>query len=188
MTELLTLQHQQQEHDREYHRDIYTLPYPDRMNHYILHFSKYVGRLSQDYPDDDMRGQQLEKTIADCFIVALATANTLNLNLQNELEEMFGLEEDNIDDWADMLNTSDEMMKLEELQDWLFKQLATPAGNMANAMESLDHMESVDARQIWEEETIDIVANLMIASESLNPDLEKLLEERWTEIEEQSIL
>ena len=187
-TTLLDLQKRQQEHDKEHHRDIFTLPYPDRMNHYVHHFSKYVGRMSRDYADDDMRIEQIEKTLADSFIVGLAAANTLNLDLQSELEGMFGLEADGVAEWGDALNPSDEVMDSEELKEWLFTRMASPAGRMANAMESLDHMEPMNTREVLEEETVEIVSNLLIAAENLGTDLEQILSERWTKIEEESIL
>lgn len=188
MTELIDLQKRQKEHDRDHHRDIFTLPYPDRMNHYVLHFSKYVGRLSRDYGDAEQRQNQLEKTLADSFIVGLAAANTLNLNLQEELEEMFGLAETGLDSWAESLNSADDTMELEELQEWWFRRMASPTGRMSNALESLDHMEPINVRDILEEDVVEIISNLLIVSDNLPSDLNKLLDDRWTEIEENSIL
>lgn len=187
-TGLLDLQKRQIEHDKEHHQDIYTLPYPERMNHYVLHFSKYVGRLSRDYADEERREEQLEKTLADSFIVALAAANTLNLDLQAELEEIFGLEADGVAEWAEELDPADDPMDSEEVQEWLFQRMATPTGRMSNAMESLDHMEPMNVRELLEEETVEIVSNLLITAENLRTDLEELLDDRWTEIEEESIL
>lgn len=188
MTELIELQERQQEHDRQHHRDIYTLPYPDRMNHYTLHFSKYVGRLSRDYGDDDLLEDQLEKTVADSFIVGLAAANTLNLNLQDELEETFGIEAESIEEWSNNLNLAETDMNLQELKLWWFERMAAPTGRMAKALESLDHMEPVKVRQLLEESTVEIISNLLIVAGNLSPELEELLDIRWANIEENSIL
>lgn len=185
---LLDLQKRQREHDKEHHHDIYTLPYPDRMNHYVLHFSKYVGRLSREYADQDTRMEQLEKTLADSFIVALAAANTLNLDLEVQLEEMFGTGAESLAEWAESLDPAKDPMDSGEVQDWLFQRMASPTGSMSNAMESLDHMEPINTRELLEEETVEIVSDLLIASENLGIDLEALLDDRWTEIEEESIL
>jgi hypothetical protein len=73
-------------------------------------------------------------------------------------------------------------------QDWLFQRMASPAGSMSNAMESLDHMEPMNTRELLEEETVEVVSDLLIASENLDFDLVALLDDRWTEIEEESIL
>ena len=191
MTELRTiieLQKRQKEHDRDHHRDIYTLPYPDRMNHYVLHFSKYVGRLSQDYAEEEQLAAQLEKTLADSFIVAIAGANTLNIDLQNQLEEMFGLDANSVEEWADLLNQSEEDMDPDELKRWWLKRMAGPTGRMANALESLDHMEPINGRQILEDDIIEIIADLLIVASCLELDLIEVLEARWSEIEENSIL
>lgn len=187
-TGFLDLQKRQQKHDQGHHQDIFTLPYPERMNHYVLHFSKYVGRLSHDYANEDVREEQVEKTIADSFIVGLAAANTLNLDMQNELEAKFGPKADVVSEWVVELNPTDEIKDSEELQDWLFTHMATPTGRMSNAMESLDHMEPVNVREILEEDTVEIISHLLIAAGNLTTDLEILLDERWTEIEEESIL
>lgn len=185
---LLDLQKRQQEHDKDYHRDIFTLPYPGRMNHYVHHFSKYVGRLSRDYPDEETRTKQLEKTVADSFIVGLAAANTLNLDLQEVLSREFGLNGDDVATMAMELDKEEGKMDFEELQHWLFKEVSTPTGRMADAMESLDHMEPMDTREILEDGTIELVSTLLVASEHLGADIEKLVTDRWSEIEEKSIL
>jgi NTP pyrophosphatase (non-canonical NTP hydrolase) len=184
---LLEFQKRQLEHDQQHHQDIYTLPYPERMNHYVLHFSKYVGRLSRDYTDE-MRQEQLEKTLADSTIVVFAAANTLNLDLETELEEMFGVEATSIEEWGQELNPTDDSMDSGEVQDWLLNRMATPTGRMSNAMESLDHMEPMNVRNILEEETVEILSGLLIAMDNLNIDLGSILDERWEKIEEESIL
>ena len=185
---IIDLQKRQLKHDREHHRDIYTLPYPDRMNHYVLHFSKYVGRLSRNYGDEEIRKEQLEKTLADSSIVALAAANTLNLDLQAELEKMFGEGAESVSEWSEVLNPAEEPMDPDELQDWLFDRMATPTGRMSNAMESLDHMEPMDVRELLEEETVEIFSDLLIAAENLGVDLVEVIDQRWATIEEESIL
>lgn len=185
---LIDLQKRQQEHDKGFHQDIFNISYPDRMNHYVLHFSKYVGRLSKEYSDEKRRTEQLEKTLADSIIVALAAANTLNLDLRKELQDNFEIDSEEAAAIAEDLNQTNEIEDSEEVQYWLFNQMAAPAGRMANAMESLDHMEPMNVRQILEEETVQILSDLLIATDKIGTDLETLLDERWTEIEEESIL
>lgn len=185
---LIDLQKRQQEHDKGFHQDIFNTPYPDRMNHYVLHFSKYVGRLSKQYSDEKRRREKLEKTLADSIIVVLAAANTLNLDLRKELQDNCGIESEGATAISEELNQIDDIENPEEVQNWLFNQMAEPAGRMANAMESLDHMEPMNVRQILEEETIQILSDLLIATDELSTDLETMLDERWIEIEEESIL
>lgn len=181
-------QERQQGHDENHHQDIYTLSYPQRMNHYTHHFSKYVGRLCRDYPNDEQREENLEKTIADCAIVALAAANTLDLDINSELEEMTTLEANDIESWGSEINMNSEERSVDEVHQWWSEKLAIATGKMANAMESLDHMEPVRVRDVLEENTMDIVLNLLVASDSADVGLEDLLTERWETIESNSIL
>lgn len=157
------------------------------MNHYVHHFSKYVGRLSKTYSEPEKQ-QQIEKTLADSIIVALAAANTLNLDLRDELEEEHDIDSTGAIAIAEELNQGNGPEKREGVQNWLFEQLATPTGRMADAMESLDHMEPMNTRQILEEETANIFTILLTASNEIEIDLISLLDNRWHEIEEKSIL
>lgn len=187
-TGLIDLQNQQVTHDRDHHHDIYTLPHPQRMNHYVLHFSKYVGRLSETHSSEETRQQQLEKTLADSFIVVLASANTLNLDLQEELESTFyvtsSILSELIDEFGRQIDPEDKY----ELQQWWFSEYAGPAGEMSNAMESRDHMEPMNVREVFEDQTVEILSILLTVAGNLPVDLEQLLHDRWTEIEEESIL
>lgn len=187
-TRLLELQKSQQEHDRGHHRDIFSLSYPERMTHYVLHFSKYVGRLARDYADEKARKRQLEKTLADSFIVALASANTLNLDLHQELNDMTGGQAVSVAAWSKKLDPDDSSRAMGEVQEWLFQRMAVPTGRMSNALESLDHMESMTVRELLEEETVEIVSDLLIAGNRLSVDIGDVVEARWEEIEAESIL
>lgn len=186
---LIELQKRQKEHDENHHYDIHTLPYYERMNHYVLHFSKYVGRLSKDYPTEGRLSEQIHKTTADAFIVTLAAANTLGLNLQAELEGRFGEGvASHFREWQEVADSTGGAMDVEELKDWLLVELADPTGEMANALESTDHMEGINAREILTEGIMEIFTTLIIASNHLNEDIVGLVEHRWETIESESIL
>jgi len=187
-TKLIDLQKRQNEHDRVHHPDIYNTSYPDRMNHYVLHFSKYVGRLSRQDNNEGELEANLSKTIADSFIVGLAAANTLNLDLKKELSDLTGTEVSGVGLWTEELSSEIHLTDSAELNSWLFSEMAGPTGRMGNAMESLDHMESMNVREILEDSTVKIVFQLMIVAGSLNINLEGLITDRWNEIEEKSIL
>jgi hypothetical protein len=186
--DLIELQKIQNEHDKHHHPDIYNTSYPDRMNHYVLHFSKYVGRLSEESNSEGEIYEILEKTIADSFIVALAAANTLNLELQEELTNYSDEKVRGVAAWADKMGSTQELDDPIETKNWLFQEMAKPAGEMSNAMESLDHMESIDVRTILEEGTVEIVAHILTAAGCTDIDLEELTNDRWEEIEQNSIL
>lgn len=185
---ILDLQRKQLEHDKHHHRDIYALSYPAKTNHYVHHFSKYAGRLSND--DDELGGVQypIEKTIADGLIVALAMANTLNIDLNSELESKADNIPKDVDKIGGTLLTSFGPDSSEDTQNWIFNEMAYSAGRMADAMESLDHMETLDVRAILEEETVHIVIALLVTSELFEKSPSRLVVERWQQIEEESIL
>lgn len=187
-SDLIDLQKRQHNHDQEHHQDIFNTSYPDRMNHYVHHFSKYVGRLSREYSNELELSEHLEKTLADSFIVALAAANTLNLDIHQQVQQRHGINETAPESIGEEINELNRDKNPEEVQEWLFKELAVPAGEMANAMESLDHMESMAVRQVLEEETIRVAEDLLIAANMMDTNLGLLLEDRWTQIEEDSIL
>lgn len=184
---ILDLQKRQHKHDQEHHQDIFNISYPERMNHYVLHFSKYTGRLSREGLGRKETRDTLRKTIADSVIVALASANTLNMDIGKRLRKDYNINSEELSVVAEELNEAN-LSDEHEISDWLFSRLATPAGNMANAMESLDHMESVNTRQVLEDETVEIMRVLLIAAYNLDVDLAKILDDRWNEIEEESIL
>jgi hypothetical protein len=147
-----------------------------------------VGRLSRDYEEDSRRAI-VTKTVADASIVALATANALEIDIQNEFEETFGISDiDNIDGWLEIVDTTEEDMNVAEVREWLFPRLAMKTGELANGLESLDHLESVNLRELFEENVVAILSFLMVASAELDEDWSNLIEKRWDEIEQNSIL
>lgn len=81
--QLLSLQWAQLKHDELYHREITLLSVADRMKHFALHMVKYLGYFAEatDLGDNG----RFERTLVDAFIIALASANTLNLDLGKAL-------------------------------------------------------------------------------------------------------
>jgi hypothetical protein len=73
---LRELQCQQMRHDRAYHLDVWSLPIPERMAHYCIHFAKYAGQLL-----DENAGTR-RAAVVDTAVIALAAANTINLDLR----------------------------------------------------------------------------------------------------------
>lgn len=184
--ELTKLQTRQWEHDRDYHHDIHCLSKLDRLNHYVHHYSKYVGRLAQEY-DEERQRDVLTKTIADASIVSLAAANTLDLELQTEFEETFGVSQDSVQEWVELVDTTESNLDVSETREWLFKRLAIPTGNMADGLESLDHLESLNLSEILDENIVEVLSFLMVASHQIDEDFVELIEQRWEVIEDEAI-
>lgn len=185
-SELAQLQDRQWEHDRDYHQDIHCLSKLDRLNHYVHHYSKYVGRLAHEH-DEERQRAVLTKTIADASIVTLAAANALDLDLQTELEETFGVSHDTIEEWTDVVDNVDSDLDVDDTREWLFSRLAIPTGNMADGLESLDHLEPVTISEIFDEALIEVLSFLMVVSHQIDEDIIDLIEQRWETIEEQAI-
>lgn len=185
-SELAQLQDRQWEHDRDYHHDIHCLSKLDRLDHYVHHYSKYVGRLAHEH-DEERQRELLKKTIADASIVTLAAANTLDLDLQTELEETFGASPETIEEWTEVVDNTDSELDVADTSEWLFSRLAIPTGNMADGLESLDHLEAVTISEIFDEGLIDVFSFLMVASHQIGENIVYLIEERWGTIEEQAI-
>lgn len=79
INQLLRFQRDQYNHDRRNHADILSLPKPDRLKHYGLHFAKYVGRLARGTDEP----KSVERTVVDTFLVCLSAANTLHQELSS---------------------------------------------------------------------------------------------------------
>ena len=173
----------QKEHDARAHRDIYYLSYPNRMKHLTFHTAKYAGRLAHR----ETPRNKLEITIVDAFIIALSACDILQI------------------DFAETLVGEDEMREAQDLKslgvilgkgevtkdsvlDWYFRQLATIAGSMGKACESLDHMEPVPYREILSGAIIELGRASICAAAFLPLDLVACVRDRWASIEAQKIL
>lgn len=108
----------QEEHDRLFHWDIFSLSKHDRLKHLTLHLAKYQGKYlaSQAAADD---GKKFG-TVVDALIVLLSMANVIGYKIKNSAEPSVGFSYDSI-----IIETS----------------------NLCKVIEALDHMESLDFRQ-----------------------------------------
>jgi len=78
---LFELQVEQHHHDENYHREIARLSLHQRLNHMALHFAKYAGKVAATTDPDG-----LTRVYVDVLIIALSTANILNIKLWDLLE------------------------------------------------------------------------------------------------------
>src|SRR5438067_1321862 len=125
---LRKLQAAQYRHDQAAHMDIAGLAVPQRVTHFTLHFSKYVGQLAHATRKTD--DPLIQKVVTDSFVIALAAANAMNVDLQRRIEE--GLYRSDLTELdSDGEGTLDAVLL----------RYAEVVGKMAKACEALDHME-----------------------------------------------
>lgn len=122
------LQLEQFKHDEMYHREIARLGTQDRLKHMALHFAKYAGNVAEAGEDENA----LRKAVTDTFIIAMSTANILNVRL------------------SDALSSRDPNVSSRSFG----TALAIHAGRMAAACEKLDHLEDVAFRPVIRENAI----------------------------------
>jgi hypothetical protein len=121
--ELFELQVAQLKHDEFYHREIARLTMHARLNHMALHFAKYVGQLASAIEADDRR--LIRQTVTDAFVIALSSANILNLSLGAAIPDANGC------------RSLGELGRALSRNDPLLRSLAVPTGQIARACEKL---------------------------------------------------
>lgn len=132
---LMRLQRVQHAHDEAAHRDILSFSLHKRLKHMVLHFFKYAGNIEAARVDQDAAG--LRRVLIDTFIICLASANALNLSLDRaigvcqDLQEIAGRDVSQVD---------------QDVYGEAVSRLVLVGGQMAKAVESLDHMEDGNPR------------------------------------------
>lgn len=180
---LSSLQARQRKHDVRAHQDIFYLPYPERIKHLTFHVAKYAGRLANPHPPKDI----VHQTLVDAFIITLSATDILKINLAEAVQKRVG---------AGSCNDLSQLGRLLLQADgepaepvlWCLRVLATIAGRMAKACESLDHMEPVPYRSMLTESVIDLCVSTIEASYLFNVNLKEAVHKRWSTIEAESIL
>jgi hypothetical protein len=144
-SELDQLQREQFEHDENCHREIARLPVQNRLAHMTLHFAKYAGRLAEGQDDGDF-----QRTATDILVIALSSANILNLLLSQ----------------TDVMSPGDDSTSRSELA----RVVTISAGKMAAACEKLDHLEDFPFRPTISAGVVEIarVAIALCKSEGWN--------------------
>ena len=154
--DLGVMQCEQHSHDMRNHFDILALHKNDRLKHYGLHYSKYVGRLARGKAEP----KPVERTVVDTLLVALSAANTLHQDIRKA----------NI---ATDLATGD-----------LFRAFADAAGRFADACEKIDHME--EFLPIAKSANIDILGWILAAARQHDIDLTDAVDIRRKELSERA--
>ena len=150
-SDMANLQRSQYAHDMRNHFDILSLHKNDRLKHYGLHFSKYVGRLAREANEP----KPIERTVVDAILVSLSAANTLHQDLSSEA-----------------LVSRPTAKQIDPL-----RLLADATGRFADACEKIDHLEEFLA--IARQANRDIMAWLINEAYERNfPVLEEIAKRR----------
>lgn len=160
------LQLEQKIHDQRNHSDIYSLPMFSKINHYVLHFTKYAARLALKKSEEETIAE-LKRTYVDAFLISLAASNALNLDLDLELRRIFKKVPSNIKEFV----TSSKKITLNELQEYSKNTLILASGSMADTLEKRDHLDDKDSKVILKEGVLKIISALLFGSYHLNLDL-----------------
>lgn len=149
---LFELQVEQFQHDENYHREIARLSMHQRVNHMALHFAKYAGKIAST---DSVAAHT--RIYTDTLIIALSTANILNLDLWEILEP-------NNRAFVSLLAfgraLSSDLGGAQRESDSLLREVVIAAGRMAAACEKIDHLEAVPFRS----EITQCIARLSVIS------------------------
>ena len=177
---LLPLQRLQLEHDEAAHKDILSFSLHKRLKHMVLHFYKYAGRVvdASDRRDEVL----LRSTLADAFIICLASANALNLSLGAAIEVV--PEESTLESLAHSL--SSQSMRADVFAS-AAKDLVILGGRMAKVLESADHMEAGDPRSEMARLVPVLTASMLGHLGCLDIGIEETVRARLAGVEKKSI-
>ena len=182
--QILALQRAQLQHDERYHRDILLLPVGERMKHFALHFAKYVGYLFESLDQGDQ--DRYKKVIVDSLIIGLASANTLNVNLGESLDQPREPMPDSVALLGDVLGR--ELGRPADDRIWIIKQMARHTARLAKACESLDHVEGYPFRAVMEDSVLNLFKLLLSEAAFQKINISAMSGNRLEEVESKHIL
>ena len=159
------LQRSQQEHDQANHGDIFTLHAFEKLKHFHVHFSKYVGRMAGVNLNTLAGMNQIWPTVVDTALICLSAANCLKIKLDELVPPEVG----------------DELTSTQTAQH-LFTQLAVATGHIAKAIDGHDHMESVNVRTQCQPALVQIMCAVLVHARNTDTDLVAAVEARRQEI------
>jgi hypothetical protein len=177
--QLRSLQLAQLKHDERYHKDIALLPVGERMKHFALHMAKYVGHIAEamENGDDDL----LQRTLVDAFIISLASANTLQLDLGKALSSHCDSSTKNLEKLGVQLAMT--LKRPNGDANWLLRTMGRHTGRLAKACESLDHVEDYPFRATMLDSTRELFKVVLVGASLRGIDLLEEAAERIQSIE-----
>jgi len=182
--QLLLLQWAQLQHDELYHRDIVILPVGTRLKHMTLHMAKYLGYFAEtSIAAGENQRITFERALIDTFVIALASANTLNFDLGRNLSPELSSAPTLADLGHRLLSIDQERYKgLPFLITF-----AARVGQLAKAAESLDHLESQPYREAFREGMWSLFELVVGRSADEGIDLDAMYRERMREVESRNL-
>lgn len=174
---LMRLQRVQQTHDEVAHRDILSFSLHKRLKHMVLHFYKYAGNIETARSAQDTAA--LRRVLVDAFIICLASANALNLRLD------LALGADAIDQIAFRESST---FGGDDLYGQAVRELVLIGGQMAKAMESLDHVELGNPREAMLDLVPQLAASMLgLLGRAIGSEVEAAVCARLRAVEQRSI-
>jgi len=177
---LFELQVEQHHHDEAYHREIARLSLHHRLNHMALHFAKYAGKVAAK-----SSVRECVPVFVDTLIIALSTANILNV-------ELWGLLETEGREYPGLLAFGRSLAAKAGIgvSDYsrLVANTAIASGRMAAACEKIDHLEEI----LFRAEVRTSIASLattslaVISAQGIDPA--QAVHERLDSVKKRSIL
>lgn len=145
-------------HDKIFHQEIFVLDISRRMNHIVLHFTKYLGSLVSS----PMLSSEYRKAFVDAFIMVVSASNLLGISLAYYLSNVAPQErigEDFVCNYIQILS------------------------RLAKACEAADHQENYPIREVWDENIKNLFLLLLQESALLNVDILREAKERLRGVE-----
>ena len=141
-----------------------------------LHFLKYAGKIADAKEREDQAA--LAAVMTDTIIICLATANALNVSLGVPLT----CRANDLQDLCDRLvpDVSSNVF------DSALTALVKIAGRMAKAIESTDHLEKGNPREILDAEIVSLTAAMLGIVGRLHVPLSDAIQGRWHAVESKS--
>jgi hypothetical protein len=125
-----------------------------------LHFAKNAGNLA-DAPQD----QVVKRLVTDIVVIAISSANILNLRLSDQHNALRGIRE------ASGFATA----------------ITIAAGRMAAACEKMDHLEAFPFRERISESVLELLSQALAFAEAQDWDVEEMVATRLQPVKEKSI-
>ena len=162
------LQHAQRRHDELAHRDVLELSTQRRVTHFTLHFAKYAGALLVARRSGDRL--LTARIITDSLIIALASANSLGIELQRTLGE----DAEHANSWRD---------ETEGSAIWLLRYVEV-VGEMAKACEAFDHaLERYPSFEVLKRAVTSLTRVILLCAASDGVDIATSVADRWGFVE-----